>query len=58
DEASAHVTIRLANKLRLLTLAAGDTTSPGLEIAGDAEVLTALVSVLDKPDPSFNIITP
>ena len=58
DETSAQATIRLASKLRLLTLAAGDNSSPGLEITGDAEVLTSLVSVLDKPDPDFNIVTP
>lgn len=58
DAATAQVTMRLDSKLRLLSLAAGDSTSPGLEIAGDAEVLTTLVSVLDKPDPKFNIVTP
>ncbi|ORB30764.1 alkyl/aryl-sulfatase [Mycolicibacterium parafortuitum] len=58
DETSAQATIRLASKLRLLTLAAGDNSSPGLEIAGEAEVLASLVSVLDKPDPDFNIVTP
>ena len=58
DEATAHATVRLATKLRLLSLAAGDSGSPGLEIAGDAEVLTSLVSVLDKPDPNFDIVTP
>ena len=56
--ATAHVTLLLANKLRLLTLAAGDNTSPGLEITGDADVLASLVGVLDKPDPGFNIVTP
>ncbi|MCH9669798.1 MAG: MBL fold metallo-hydrolase [Actinomycetia bacterium] len=58
EEGTAQATIRLATRVRLLTLAAGDNTSPGLEIAGDAEVLAALVGVLDKPDPSFNIVTP
>ncbi|MBB2993757.1 alkyl sulfatase BDS1-like metallo-beta-lactamase superfamily hydrolase [Mycolicibacterium iranicum] len=58
DESTAQATVRLANKLRLLTLATGDSSSPGLEITGDADVLTSLVSVLDKPDPDFNIITP
>lgn len=58
DAETAQATVRLASKLRLLTLAAGDNTSPGLEIVGDADVLTSLVSVLDKPDPDFNIITP
>ena len=54
----SEVTLLLANKLRLLTLAAGDNTSPGLEITGDADVLASLVGVLDKPDPGFNIVTP
>ena len=58
DEATAQATITLTSKLRLLTLAAGDNSSPGLEITGDAAVLASLVSVLDKPDPNFNIITP
>lgn len=58
DEGSAQATIRLATRVRLLTLAAGDNASPGLEITGDSEVLAALVGVLDKPDPSFNIVTP
>lgn len=58
DEASAQATIRLATKVRLLSLAAGDNTSPGVEISGDADTLAALVGVLDKPDPAFNIITP
>ena len=58
DEAAAQATVRLATKLRLLTLVAGDNTSPGLEITGDASVLESLVGVLDKPDPGFNIVTP
>lgn len=58
DAATAQATLTLATKLRLLTLAAGDNTSPGLEITGDADALLALVGVLDKPDPAFNIITP
>lgn len=58
DEAAAQATVRLATKLRLLTLVAGDNTSPGLEITGDASVLASLVGVLDKPDPGFNIVTP
>ncbi|MGE0214144.1 alkyl/aryl-sulfatase [Mycolicibacterium sp.] len=58
DPATAQVTVRLATKLRLLSLAAGDQSSPGLEIDGDAGVLTSLVSVLDKPDPGFDIVTP
>ncbi|MEW5810639.1 MAG: alkyl sulfatase dimerization domain-containing protein [Actinomycetota bacterium] len=58
DDATAQATIRLATKVRLLTLAAGDTASPGVEIGGDAGVLTQLVDVLDKPDPGFDIVTP
>ncbi|MGZ8802703.1 MAG: alkyl sulfatase C-terminal domain-containing protein, partial [Mycobacterium sp.] len=58
DAGTAQATLLLATKLRLLTLAAGDNTSPGLEITGDAAVLASLVAVLDKPDPSFNIVTP
>ncbi|MDZ4270925.1 MAG: alkyl sulfatase dimerization domain-containing protein, partial [Mycobacterium sp.] len=58
DAATAQATLNLASKLRLLTLAAGDNTSPGLEVTGDAAVLESLVGVLDKPDPGFNIVTP
>jgi alkyl sulfatase BDS1-like metallo-beta-lactamase superfamily hydrolase len=58
DEASAGATLKLAAKVRLLALATGDFTSPGLEITGDAQVLQQLVGALDKPDPAFNIITP
>jgi alkyl sulfatase-like protein len=36
----------------------GDTDSPGLEVAGDADALASLLAVLDRPDPSFNIVTP
>ena len=48
----------LAAKVRFLALVAGDFSSPGLEIGGDPQVLQHLVGVLDRPDPSFNIITP
>ncbi|KMO73617.1 alkyl/aryl-sulfatase [Mycolicibacterium chubuense] len=58
DDQTAQATIQLATKVRLLSLAAGDATSPGVEITGDGEVLTALVGVLDKPDPGFDIVTP
>ena len=58
DESTAAATVRLAGKLRLLAVAAGDFTSPGLEITGDAQVLQTLLGVLDQPDPNFNIITP
>lgn len=55
---SAQATVTLADKLRLLALAAGDNDSPGLEITGDAAALQSLMGVLDRPDPNFNIITP
>ena len=58
DDRTAQATIRLATKVRLLSLAAGDATSPGVEIAGDSGVLEQLVGVLDKPDPGFDIVTP
>nr|WP_313774963.1 alkyl sulfatase dimerization domain-containing protein [Mycobacterium sp.] len=59
DEATAQMTLKLATKVRLLQLAmAGDASSPGLDIAGDATVLQQLVDALDKPDPTFNIVTP
>jgi alkyl sulfatase BDS1-like metallo-beta-lactamase superfamily hydrolase len=58
DESSANATIKLANKLRLLAFAAGDSASPGLEITGDADALPSLLAVLDQPDPNFDIVTP
>jgi alkyl sulfatase BDS1-like metallo-beta-lactamase superfamily hydrolase len=58
DPGTATVTVTLANKLRLLAAATGDFTSPGLETSGDAQALQALLGVLDRPDPNFNIITP
>jgi alkyl sulfatase BDS1-like metallo-beta-lactamase superfamily hydrolase len=48
----------LANKVRLLTFAAGDATSPGLDVTGDAAALPSLMGVLDRPDPGFDIVTP
>ena len=53
-----NATVKLANKLRLLAFAAGDTDSPGLEITGDADALPSILAVLDRPDPGFNIVTP
>ncbi|MUL46659.1 MBL fold metallo-hydrolase [Mycobacterium sp. CBMA293] len=58
DPGTAQATVTLANKLRLLAFAAGDTTSPGAAVAGDATALPTLLSVIDRPDPAFNIITP
>ncbi|RAV13101.1 alkyl/aryl-sulfatase [Mycobacterium colombiense] len=58
DPATATVTIKLANKIRLLSVAMGDFGSPGLELSGDQGALQALLGVLDAPDPNFNIVTP
>ena len=58
DPASATVTVKLAGKLRLLAAAFGDFSSPGLEMSGDDTALQTLLSVLDEPDPGFNIVTP
>jgi alkyl sulfatase BDS1-like metallo-beta-lactamase superfamily hydrolase len=55
DTADATVTVTKARMLRLL---AGDTSSPGIDIAGDTVVLDLLLSVLEKGDPDFNIVTP
>jgi len=58
EPASATVTVRLADKMRLLSAAFGDFASPGLELSGDETALQSLLGALDEPDPSFNIITP
>ncbi|HEV7418980.1 MAG TPA: alkyl sulfatase dimerization domain-containing protein [Mycobacterium sp.] len=58
DAATATATVTLATKLRLLMFAAGDTTSPGLDVSGDANALPSLLGVLDRPDPNFDIVTP
>ncbi|TXI35690.1 MAG: MBL fold metallo-hydrolase [Mycobacterium sp.] len=58
DSSTAQATVTLANGLRLIAAAAGDLESEGLTIGGDQSALAALMGVLDKPDPAFNIITP
>jgi alkyl sulfatase BDS1-like metallo-beta-lactamase superfamily hydrolase len=58
DPSTASVTVGLANKIRLLAVALGDFDSPGLELSGDRAALQTLLSVLDGPDPNFNIVTP
>lgn len=58
DASTAQATVTLANGLRLIAAAAGDLTSAGLSVTGDQSALAALMDVLDKPDPGFNIITP
>jgi alkyl sulfatase BDS1-like metallo-beta-lactamase superfamily hydrolase len=58
DPASADVTVKLVNKARLLAVVIGDLSSPGLDASGDETALPAFLSVLDRPDPAFNIVTP
>ena len=58
DAATASVTIKLDNAFRLLLLANGDFSSPGVEISGDEAALQQFLGVIERPDPSFNIITP
>jgi alkyl sulfatase BDS1-like metallo-beta-lactamase superfamily hydrolase len=58
DKETADATVKLDSRIRLLTFAAGDNTSPGIEITGDAKALESLLSVLDRPDPNFNIVVP
>jgi alkyl sulfatase BDS1-like metallo-beta-lactamase superfamily hydrolase len=58
DPAAADVTIKLDNAFRLVLLGTGDFTSPGFEVSGDQAALQQFLGVLDRPDPSFNIITP
>ncbi len=55
--ADADATLTLT-KPRLIAMAGGDLTSPGVEITGDASVLQTLLGVLEQGDPSFNIVTP
>lgn len=55
DSAGATLTL---TKARLIGVLAGDTTSPGIEVGGDAAALTALLGVLSSGDPDFNIVTP
>ena len=57
DSTTAGATLTLT-KGRLITLLAGDSTSAGVDIGGDPGVFQALVGVLQKGDPSFNIVTP
>lgn len=58
NQASAQATVKVDSKMRLLALAAGDDSSPGLGISGDTGALQSLIAALDRPDPAFNIVTP
>ncbi|HWF29284.1 MAG TPA: alkyl sulfatase C-terminal domain-containing protein, partial [Mycobacterium sp.] len=58
DPATADVTVKLDSKFRLLAVALGDLSSPGLKISDDQTALQAFLGVLDAPDSNFNIVTP
>jgi alkyl sulfatase BDS1-like metallo-beta-lactamase superfamily hydrolase len=58
NSVTATVTIKLDSKFRLLLVATGDFTSPGLEMSGDQTALQSFLGVLDSPDTSFDIVTP
>jgi alkyl sulfatase BDS1-like metallo-beta-lactamase superfamily hydrolase len=55
DDADATLTL---TKPRLIALAGGDLTSPGVDVSGDATVLQRLLGVLEQGDPAFDIVTP
>ncbi|MDN5804539.1 MAG: MBL fold metallo-hydrolase [Microlunatus sp.] len=50
-----HLTL---TKARMIALLGGDTSSDGLGVAGDFEILQSLVGVLDPGDPDFDIVVP
>jgi len=58
EQATAAATVTLAAKMRLMAAALGDFSSPGLDVTGDSGAVEMFLSVLDRPDPDFNIITP
>ena len=58
ERTTAGATVTLTAKMRLMAAAMGDFDSPGLDVVGDSGALQALMGVLDRPDPNFNIITP
>jgi alkyl sulfatase BDS1-like metallo-beta-lactamase superfamily hydrolase len=58
DPSTAAVTIKLDSAFRLVLLGQGDFASPGFEVDGDQAALQQFLGVLDRPDPSFNIVTP
>ncbi|MHA7240798.1 alkyl/aryl-sulfatase [Arthrobacter sp. TMS1-12-1] len=57
EGATAELTLTLT-KQRMIALVGGDLTSTGLEVDGAREVLPALLGVLDRGDPGFEIVTP
>lgn len=59
---SAEVTLTTTKRslpaLATIGLAADDLADAGIEVTGDASVLSRLASVLDPGDPDFAIVTP
>ena len=53
----AALTMRLT-KARMIAMLGGDADGPGVDLAGDAGVLQSLLGVLDRGDPSFEIVLP
>ena len=56
SKAAADLTLTLT-KAQLLGLLAGRGLD-GIQVSGDPAVLTALLGLLDTPDPAFPIVTP
>jgi alkyl sulfatase BDS1-like metallo-beta-lactamase superfamily hydrolase len=54
----SDATLTLTKARMIALLLGGDTSSPGIEAAGDPSVLATLTSVLDRGDPAFNIVVP
>ncbi len=55
DDAQLHITLP---KMRLLALAAGNTSQDGIQVDGDWSVIETLLSVLQPGDPDFEIVVP
>ena len=55
EETPLRVTL---SKPRLIQLAEGDTSSPGIDVRGDIGVLEQILAVTDPGDPDFAIVTP
>ncbi|MFD4421681.1 alkyl/aryl-sulfatase [Agromyces sp. NPDC058484] len=55
--ADAELTMRLT-KARMIAMLGGDADGPGVELDGDSGVLRSLLGVLDRGDPSFEIVLP
>ncbi|EUA85244.1 hypothetical protein I551_8298 [Mycobacterium ulcerans str. Harvey] len=58
DASTANATIKLAGKLRLVTLAAGDQTSPASRSVATRKPCNPLSVCSTGPNPDFNIVTP